>query len=96
MNTVPKKKKQLQLVIIVIHSQIADPHQKKKKKKKKKIKKKKKKKNILSVLIMKLKVFPYGEMTSCIYLILIYHVIVTKVKVILPKTHLSRLALAYL
>ena len=50
--------KQLQLVTIVIHSVIHDPHQKE---------------NKLSVVafIMKLKVFPYEGMTSCIHLIMI-------------------------
>ena len=32
--------------------------------------------------VMKLKMFPYKGMTSCMCLILIYHVIVTKAKVI--------------
>ena len=65
LNTVPKKKQQLQLAVIVIHEQIADPpHQE----------------NKFSdvAFIMKLKIFPYKRMTSCMYLILIYHVIVTR------------------
>ena len=51
LNSVPKKKEQLQLVFIVIHSQIVDPHQKE---------------NKLSVgaFIMKLKVFLYEEIAS--------------------------------
>ena len=62
LTTVPKKKKQLQLAVILIHKQIADPpHQE----------------NKFSdvAFIMKLKMFPYEGVTSCMYLILIYHVI---------------------
>ena len=65
LTTVPKKKKQLQLAVILIHKQTADPpHQE----------------NKFSdvAFIMKLKIFPYERTTSCMYLISIYHVIVTR------------------
>ena len=71
-----KKKKQveyakrrnnfLQHVIIAIHSQIADLHQKENK--------------LFNVVafFMKLKVFPYEGIASCMHLILIYYMIITK------------------
>ena len=45
--------------------------------------------------IIKLKVLPYQGMPNCMHLILIHVFLVTKCKVTKPKTHLSRLALAY-
>ena len=62
LTTVPKKKKQLQLAAILIRKQTADPpHQE----------------NKFSdvAFIIKLIMFPYKRVTSCMYLILIYHVI---------------------
>ena len=70
LNTVPKRRNNFSLLLLSFTNKLLTPLIKKT--------------SLVSdvTFIMKLKMFPYEGMTSCMYLILIHHVIVTKAEVI--------------